>query len=422
MNLLFQKNLEKLTVVHNSFNNFILKSLKKIPVLFFTPKPLATITYIRVFIFSFFLYKLLSRDYRIFSFASFRVLGIDPSEVYNSYLDYAALSNHILTDILTFHWIHWFVPFPSFQTLSFIYFSTIVFCIVVIIFGRGPKNLYCIISFIFLTYLWGYNWRSGNDVDAIFIQLQAALFFIFFKGYDGPIWTLKSFSLKPDKQAGYLYSMMILIFIGYYQLSGFNKLIDITWLDWFRYDLYKSLEDQFLISEAGSHIKINPIPWEIIKYLPSFVIDLSVPIVYFSHLCTFLMFFRRDLIAKFMYFYWTFHFVSAGLGIWFSGLLIFWCVFLPIPRMFEKITIHINFKNPSQIKFIKIIKKLNWLNRIEFKNSKKIYIFSISEKKKFYENNMITRIFWVIPVFWPLLPIIYFPLISLSIWKILKYF
>ena len=110
---------------------------------------------------------------------------------------------------------------------------------------------------------------------------------------------------------------MILIFIGYYQLSGFNKLIDITWLDWFRYDLYKSLEDQFLISEAGSHIKINPIPWEIIKYLPSFVIDLSVPIVYFSHLCTFLMFFRRDLIAKFMYFYWTFHFVIAGL-IWFS--------------------------------------------------------------------------------------------------------
>ena len=140
-------------MIYNSFNNFIFESLKKIPVLFFTPKPLATITYIRVFIFSFFLYKLLSRDYRIFSFASFRVLGIDSSEVYKSYLDYAALSNHILTDILTFHWIHWFVPFPSFQTLSFIYFSTIVFCIVVIIFGRGPKNLYCIISFIFLTYL-----------------------------------------------------------------------------------------------------------------------------------------------------------------------------------------------------------------------------------------------------------------------------
>ena len=51
--------------------------------------------------------------------------------------------------------------------------------------------------------------------------------------------------------------------------------------------------------------------------------------------------------------------------------------------MFEKITIHINFNNPTQIKYIKIIKKLNWLNNIEFKNSKKIYILSISEKESF---------------------------------------
>ena len=56
-----------------------------------------------------------------------------------------------------------------------------------------------------------------------------------------------------------------------------------------------------------------------------------------------------------MYFYWAFHFVSAGLAIWFSGLLIFG-VFLPIPRFFKKIIFNINFKNKTNLKLIKILK------------------------------------------------------------------
>ena len=88
---------------------------------------------------------------------------------------------------------------------------------------------------------------------------------------------------------------------------------------------------------------LNPIPLKIASYLPAWLINISVSLVYLS-LTTFLMFFNRHLIAKFMYFYWTFHFVSTGLAIWFSGLLVFWLIFMPIWRFFE--TLHI-FYDPS---------------------------------------------------------------------------
>ena len=59
------------------------------------------------------------------------------------------------------------------------------------------------------------------------------------------------FSLNRCSDAGFLYSMLLLVLIFYYQLSGFNKLIDIGLNDWFNYDLLTHLDDYFLYAQTG---------------------------------------------------------------------------------------------------------------------------------------------------------------------------
>lgn len=379
-------------------------------------KPIVYIFYARALLFAFFIWKLLSRDYRLFTFGSDNVLNVYSVDTFTAYQNYTFMGRGWLVDLVNFHWLHWFLPLPNYQIMEVIYFSTIVVCAVNIIVGRGKFNVFSIAAFCLLTYLWGFNWRTGADVDAIFIPLQASLVMTLFRGADNPVWRKECFSRRLDSEAGFLYSMMLIVFIGYYQLSGFNKLIDVSLYQWFAYDLFTQLVDRQYYALAGWHVAINPIPLRIASYLPAWLVDLSVSLVYLSHLTTFLMFFNRHLIAKFMYFYWTFHFVSTGLAIWFSGLLVFWLIFLPIWRFFE--TLHI-FYDPSvrgDKVLAKTAKAFDFLNKITLQERKGDFCVKYVHGEQIFQKHIaICRLAWLLPITWILLPILYFPLIARGI-------
>ena len=130
------------------------------------------------------------------------------------------------------------------------------------------------------------------------------------------------------------------------------------------------------------------------------------------------MFFNRHLIAKFMYFYWTFHFVSTGLAIWFSGLLVFWLIFMPIWRFFE--TLHI-FYYPSvsgEKVLAKTVKALDFSNKITLQERSGYFCVKYVHGEEIFQKHIaICRIAWLLPVTWILLPILYFPLVARGTWQ-----
>ena len=382
-------------------------------------KPIIYIFYARALLYSFFIWKLLSRDYRLFTFASDNVLNIYSVDTFTAFQNYTFMGRGWLVDLVTFHWVHWVLPLPNYQIMEIIYFSTIVLCAINVIVGRGKNNIFSIAAYCLLTYLWGFNWRTGADVDAVFIPLQAALVITLFRGADNPIWRKECFSLKPDREAGFLYSMMLIVFIGYYQLSGFNKLIDVSLYEWFAYDLFTQMIDHKYYALAGWHIAINPLPLQIASYFPAWLIDFSVVLVYFSHLTTFLMYFNRHLIAKFMYFYWVFHFVSTGLGIWFSGLLVFWLIFLPVWRFFETIDVFYDPSIPGDKALATAVRWLDFLNKIVLRERKGGFFIRYSDGNQVFQKNIaICRIAWLLPLMWFFLPLLYLPLVARGISKL----
>ena len=70
------------------------------------------ITYVRILLYGVVLYKLLSRDFSNFGFIPEELLNFYPINHYTQDLrDFTGIK--LTVDLLTFHWIHWFISFPS---------------------------------------------------------------------------------------------------------------------------------------------------------------------------------------------------------------------------------------------------------------------------------------------------------------------
>ncbi|MDB2364855.1 hypothetical protein N9V98_03205 [Luminiphilus sp.] len=386
-------------------------------------KPQVYTFYARVILYGFFVWKLLSRDYRVFSLASDKVLNIYATETFAPHLGYTFTGEGWLVDLFTFHWIHWFAPLPNFGSMQLIYYSAVILCGLCIVLGSGPKNILPALVYALLSYLWGFNWRSGNDVDAIFIPLQAALVFAVYRGPNSAIWERSTFSVNRCSDAGFLYSMLLLVLIFYYQLSGLNKLIDIGFNDWFNYDLLTHLEDYFLYAEAGWHISINPIPFKIFSFFPEWLVSAAIPIVYCSHLVIFIIFFNRTLLPKFMYFYWAFHYVTTGLGIWFSGLLVYWLIFVPVYRVLMPLRIIYDPLAPHHFTTVRILKKANNLRLITFEINEGHRFAAVSPESPaaVHASRALTLAVWRCPLLLWLLPFLYFPILGGSLYQVVYF-
>ena len=384
------------------------------------PTAALDVSWIRIVVFGMFAYKLLSRDFSSLSDAPKFLLELYPTDIFSPAEDYLMLAYKPVVDLATFHWIHWVLPFPDASLLATIQRTVIGLCVLVVVFGRGPKNILAIMSYCGLTYLFGYLWRSGHDVDAIFVALQIALVYCFSRHDEV---TLLRFPTKThSRQAGWFMSMTILAFVNYYLLSGFNKLTDIDFTDWFRYGLVNEILFTYDTVLAGNYFTAP----EFFGLLEgqNWIDYLGVPAVYLSHICIPMMYFMRHQISKFFFFYLMFHFMAWGVGILFFGLIITWFALVPISRVFNPLTVAVH-ENASFIPWLQKIQRLSPFAKLSVTPTQPQEgvlgygeIIRASEADgdiHFGGAAAIRRILWASPPFWSFLLVLYIPGASLVV-------
>ena len=300
----------------------------------YEPAPAAFIGWTRIVILSLLLYKFLSRDYSLFGILPESLAMAYPSDVFSPLDAYVLLGVKWLVDLSTFHWIHWFVPFPSEVTLHYIQLLLEVMLGIALIFGGGYKKLNYLVIYVLGMYLLGFLFRMGADIDEIFVQMQIVLLLFLFRGKE--TYLLFSPQQKPlnySKENGWFFSMVLLIFIGYYFLAGITKVVDISLLDWGRCELSKLIELNQIKLELGDDRGYF--------FLREFFIEnpwLDIPgtvLVYMEHLMAVMLFFKREYIPFAWFIYFMFHLSSLAINLFFTGVFLSWLVFFPIHKLHE---------------------------------------------------------------------------------------
>lgn len=390
-----------------------------------TRKPGAILdaSWIRFVIFLVFAYKLLSRDFSVMAFAPDFLLELYPTDLFAARDDFLMLGYKPIVDLATFHWVHWILPLPDKSLLALIQNTVLALCILVAFLGRGPMNILAIATYCGLTYLFGYLWRAGHDVDAVFITLQIALIYCFTRHSEVTLFQRPN--QTHSKDAGWFISMTIFCFVSYYFLSGFNKLTDIAFVDWFRYGLVNEIMSTHDRLVAGTHFS-SP---DFFKYFEgqNWVDYLGVPAVYFSHLAIPLMYFRRHQIANYFMFYLVFHFMTWGVGILFFGIILTWFTLIPISRIFNPLTITVDDNMTRLAEFLDTFGRMAPFGHLTVErkdggdnpsiSNRLITAREFNGRIQFSGFRAIRRALWMIPVFWLILPLLYLPgVLSLMGW------
>lgn len=145
------------------------------------PKNVFTLWQIKTILGLILIYKLLSRDFSNFALWPEAVLMGWPFDIYSS--GYVLLTGiPIFYDLLTFHFIHFFLDLPNAIILSILQNLLIFLSLMLIISPIKYLRVISIFIYILCIYLWGFTYRSGQDVDAMFL-IQGSLFIFVFTRY-----------------------------------------------------------------------------------------------------------------------------------------------------------------------------------------------------------------------------------------------
>lgn len=311
----------------NYLNNFYKK--------LYEPAPASFIGWTRVVILFFLLYKFLSRDYSLFGSLPQSLAVAYPANVFDPLDAYVLLGFKGVVDIFTFHWIHWFVSFPSALTLHYLQLFLEFMLLFSLFFGGGYKKINYLIIYILSMYFLGFLFSMGSDIDEIFIEMQIVLLLFLFKGKESYLlYGKQQEPLAYSKENGWFFSMVLLIFISYYFLAGFNKIIDISLWDWGRFDLANLVELSKIKQELGDD-RAGCFIAEL--YIGNSWLDIpGTALVYFEHLIIPLLFFRRQYIFLAWLIYALFHLSSLGINLFFTGTFVSWLVFIPIYKLHKE--------------------------------------------------------------------------------------
>ncbi|MGE0201790.1 MAG: thiol-disulfide oxidoreductase DCC family protein [Candidatus Melainabacteria bacterium] len=396
--------------------------------LFFRPRAAIDVAWIRIVVFGYFLYKLLSRDYTVFGFAPPEILSIYPTELFNFKLGYAAMGVPWVVSLATFHWVHWFLPLPDVTSLGIVQALAIACCAGVVVLGKGPRNLFAIGSFILISYLWGFNWRSGAEVDAVFMGMQMMLVYCFFREPEALILSRKRAPLLQTTAGnGWLFSMALIVFSLYYFYSGINKVLDITYLDWFKYDLAQLIGERYDYARVGHWFHVLP-GFQFMRHYPIINV-LFVPVSYLMELTIPAMFFRRDWVKYFAFFFLTFHTMTWAVSILFFGNLIMWFSMIPVHRFMQPVTLVWDSDCTFCGLWVNRLMRLNWLGLIQPVGSAEalrnnayrdagwrpdivetsIWVHGENSPVSHVAYDACRRLAWATPLLWPLLPLLYMP-------------
>ncbi len=294
------------------------------------------LTWIRIWIYTILLWKLLSRDFSYLALMDTSLFEFYPIFHYQTDL-YHLTGVKIIVDLMTFHWVHWFIDLPSAIILKNIQIILIVFCILIILFGTGYKNFNAILFYILAIYLWGFMYRTSSDFDGSQILLQICLLFCFKNHKD---YSLSSFFKNKEIRnnrfnSSIFFHLIIGIFGFYYFCSGLHKFYDLNIIQWFMFDFTKIVNYYIELENSGNFRKI----YKLFHLIPeSSILDKTLaPIAYISHLIAFIIVLDKKYISHFAIFYIIFHLLNFSIGIAFTGLMMAWLIFLPMSKIIRLI-------------------------------------------------------------------------------------
>ncbi|MEM7249815.1 MAG: hypothetical protein AAF493_00235 [Pseudomonadota bacterium] len=287
----------------------------------------------RLFVCFFLVWKILSRDFGFFASFPYEITAY-PVDIYSTESYVFWTGTWLITDLLTFHWIHWFLPPPSASLLTGVQYGLVSLIAIWAIFGDIHGKWLSGAIYAALIYLWGYIFRSGQEIDSIALYFGMLICLILNRGKNRPITDLPStYRGSPTRFAGYVESNMLLVLCTYYFASGLRKLTDLLPWEWFQYDLALAVERQRIISQYASGYA--PEIFDYLLPLGGFAAVFAA-VVYVSHLVIPFVFFRRELLFHFFLFYAVFHFLTFGVGISFTGYIVVWGCVLPLHRIISR--------------------------------------------------------------------------------------
>lgn len=290
---------------------------KNILCAFRQPMPEFQVWQIKVVIALILVYKLLSRDFSNFALWPASVLLGYPVDIYTP--DYIQITGiPPLFDLVTFHFIHYLVPLPTEFAFNLLQYSLIFLAIVLAITPLRHTRLIACITYILCVYLWGFVYRGGQEIDAMFL-IQGALLIL---------------AIVPKKEtysySGYIYSGVLLVFIIYYFFSGLNKLIDLDLIQFFQYELTNINTSKHLAStlEGYHYVPMLKVSTELGWLISIF----GAALTYAIHITAPLLFFNRtrSKLLFYWFFYSLFHFLTAFVGILFTANMLAWLMLFPI--------------------------------------------------------------------------------------------
>ena len=275
---------------------------------------------------SLFIWKILSRDFSNFGLWPQSVLAGYP---YDIYPPDATLIMGIpgIFDLATFHWIHYFISWPSVVAFQVLQLLVIIALVLFAFCSIRLTRIFAVLSYIPIMYLWGFLFRLGMDIDAVFLLQMVLLNFVI---------------LKPGEKENHdiyfknVYYSIKVIFVIYYFFSGLNKVIDLNYIEWFQFDLVR-------INQQFYNMYIN----EGLMYVPK-LIDLGPGndfFNYFGAIITYFVHFAAPLLligtSRFkILFYWLFysifHYMTMFVGIMFMMNFFAFILLIPIDKFLKK--------------------------------------------------------------------------------------
>lgn len=306
------------------------------------PEMGARLDIFRIGLFLFLIFKILNRDYENLVFFPEENWYYGPTEIYGPF-NYGFLSPTFLYDIFCFHFIHWqkIIPYPNKLVFVSIEYLIIFFSFLIILFGRGPRNIFVILTYILCTYLMGFVNRTQENE---FLLMQGLIFIHCFMKHQDYLTIQKPKIIKNfQKDYGNSFSLIIIVFVIYYFGSGTTKLTDINLIEWFNYDLREEIIFVYLKKKlAGLPFHVPELFYELtqLKFYNFYILDLisyfGPAMSYISHLLSPLLFWYRDRAFFLGIFYVGFHFLTMGVAIAFVGNMLMWTLMLPYHKLFIK--------------------------------------------------------------------------------------
>ncbi|MCE3236485.1 MAG: hypothetical protein K0Q50_2676, partial [Vampirovibrio sp.] len=289
--------------------------------------------------------------------------------------------------------------------------TAILLCGLVMLFGRGFRNVLVISLMVLIAFIWGYHWYSGGEVNAAVMPILMLLACCFFREREalvvlGP----KEAPLRFSPQNGRFYSICLGIVCAYYVYWGLHNLAELNGQQWL----------DFNGTPLADGLKHGPL-----------IRGLMVPIASLVALSIPLMFVYRRWISVYLFCFIALYWLSGTHGSLLLGNLLIWLTLVPVHRLFQKVSLIWDDECRFCRRWVDRISRIDWLGRIRWIGASEvpdtpeeltkgwsptivedsIWVKGIGSPAGYAGFYAFRRLAWAIPLAWPFLPIVYLPFV-----------